>query len=195
MKRFILLSFLLSFACSPVYKIKTIYIPPVSEEGIKCAEKCEEDLHRCNEKCHKEYERCLDEATQRAEKIYKKLKQSYKERYRNYIREMNIYVFELKVWQDKYIKLKEDFEYYSKKCSLDKSWCDERDYYKRLLDDWIRRKPEKPEKPQEPSLKKLIEQQQSLCSKECGCKQMYDICFQNCGGKIIIRRICVENCE
>ncbi len=183
------------FSCSPKYEIKTIYKPPKTEEGKKCIQDCEKKLLICKKECAKGYENCLNESVKRAESIYKKELEDFKREYEIYLQEYDRYLKELSLWQDKYLRLKEDYEYYLRKCSLDKNWCDEKEYYKKLLKDWEYRKPQKPVKPQKPSYQNILKQQQNLCDKDCGCKEEYDICFQNCGGKIEIKKICVENCK
>ena len=78
---------------------------------------------------------------------------------------------------------------------MDKSWCDEKNYYSRLLNELYTQKPKEPFKPVEPSYEKILKAQQELCDKDCGCKNEYNLCFQKCGGKIEYKKICVEHCQ
>jgi hypothetical protein len=32
------------------------------------------------------------------------------------------------------------------------------------------------------------------CRIDCGCHQSYDSCYEKCGGKVIKKEICIQNC-
>ncbi len=180
-------------SCSPKYRLEKIYIPSKTDQT--CIEKCRKEKYRCEKECLKQRDRCLKDALLKAKKIYTYQKQIYREKLKRYFKQYDRYITEYKLWQDKYLRLNEDYQYYTRKCKIDKNWCNEKEYYKKLLEDWIRLKPEKPQKPKEPSFREILKQQQSLCLKDCCCNTDFDICFQSCGGKIIFKKICIENCD
>jgi len=137
----------------------------------------------------------LKNAIENSKQIYKELEKSYEKEYQQYLKRYAFYLKELEMWQNRYMRIKQDYEYYYRKCFIDKSWCDERDYYKKLLEDWGRKKPYKPYEPKKPDFEHVLNKQQNLCDKDCNCQNQYEICFQECGGKLEIKRICVENCQ
>lgn len=190
---FLLLAIAFLYSCSPKYKIEKVYIPQKADK--ECIEKCEKKREECRKECLKEKKKCLNEAIKRAKEIFKQQEKIYKERLKAYFNQYDRYLTEYRQWQEKYLRLKEDFQYYSRKCKIDKNWCDEKDYYKQLLDDWLRFKPKKPIKPEEPSFNSILEKQQSLCRYDCCCENEFDACFQSCGGKVKIKKICIENCD
>ncbi|NPA53318.1 MAG: hypothetical protein GXO21_01470 [Aquificae bacterium] len=191
---FLFLFFLL-FSCSPKYEIKTIYKPPPTKKGKECIKICEKNFVECRNQCKKSHEKCLNEALKRAEDIYKKQLEDFKKEYEIFLKEYDRYLKEFSLWQETYIRLKEEYEFYKRRCFVDKKWCDEMEYYKDLIRRWEYKKPERPVKPQKPSYQDILKQQQLLCDKDCQCKEIYDICFQNCGGRIEIKKICIENCK
>ena len=180
-------------ACSPRYKIEKIYIPP--KNNLKCVEKCKQEKYKCEKECESKKKSCLDKAIIRSKRIYTQQEKIYQKRLEVYFKQYDRYLSEYNQWRDKFLRLNEDYQYYSRKCSIDKSWCDERDYYKKILDNWIKLKPKKPIKPKEPSFNKILKEQQSLCLRDCCCNTNFDICFQSCGGKVLLKKICVENCD
>ncbi len=54
-----------------------------------------------------------------------------------------------------------------------------------------------PLKPIMPTLDILISKfkAKAECTLNCGCIDIYDNCFDNCGGKVNYEKICVENCK
>ncbi len=194
-KIFLFLIGFIFISCSPKYEVKTIYKLPETEDGKKCISQCQIQYEFCKKECNQNYQKCLNSALKRAKEIYKEAEKDYQIKFKKYYREYSLYTEAYRSWLNKYERTKSDFEYYSRKCSIDKKWCDEKNYYSRLLSELYSHKPKEPFKPQEPSFEKILQVQQSKCDKECGCKNEYDTCFQSCGGKIEYKKICVENCK
>ncbi len=183
------------FSCSPKYSIQTVYIPPSSEKGKSCVKECEEKFDRCKKDCLKFYQVCIKEAFQLAEKTYTRALKDFEKLHKLYLEKYRLYLKEKSMWEERYLKIKSDYQYYRQKCSLDKNWCDEMEFYKNLLKDIEAQMPEKPLKPKEPSFKDILKTQQDMCKKSCNCREAYNICFQNCGGRIKIKKVCIENCQ
>ncbi len=184
---------MLILSCSPRYKVEKIYIPPKGKE--KCVENCRDRLDTCLKTCDRKYESCLKEAVKQAKEIYEKQLRLYKENYKRYLSLYETYLKDIDKWLKAYKEAQINYEYYRKKCVVDKSFCSEKEVYKRILEKLKEIKPEKPSKPEKPVYSDILETQKRLCDKSCQCRENFDICFQSYGGKILIKRICVENCE
>lgn len=184
------------YSCSPRYEIAYIYNPPSTEEGKKCVEKCKIERIKCNNICAKKRNRCYKEAIEVGKKIYKLKLEEYKVEYKDYLEKYRDYRNELWNWESRKRELENNYLYFSSLCATEKRFCSEKDFYYRLLREWEYKEPIKPEKPSKPNLSKIIEEQkQKLCRLNCNCTEEFNICFQNCGGKLEIKRICVEYCE
>ncbi len=195
MIRFLFLIGIFIFACSPRYEVKTIYELPETKEGKECVNQCQVQYEFCKKECNQNYQKCLDEAVKRAKEIYREAERDYQKRFQKYYKEYSKYTEAYRTWLQKYERTKSDYDYYSRKCAVDKDWCDEKNFYGRLLNELYTQKPKEPFKPVEPEFEKILKAQQELCDKDCGCKNEYNLCFQKCGGKIEYKKICVENCN
>jgi hypothetical protein len=186
---------LLIISCSPKYELRTVYKLPETEKGKECVNQCQTQFEFCKNECDKNYQTCLNIAVKRAKEIYKQAQKDYEIRFKRYYREYSKYTDAYRSWLQKYERTKSDYEYYSRKCAVDKEWCDEKNFYRRMLNELYSQKPKEPFKPAEPSFEKILKAQQELCDKDCGCRDEYNLCFQQCGGKIEFKKICVEHCD
>ena len=173
-----------------------IYHPPDTEEGKKCIEKCKLERDRCNNICAKKKRKCYEEAIKVGKNIYELKLKEYEIEYKNYLERYRSYKDELWEWERRRNELDNNYLYFSHLCATEKRFCSEKDFYLKLLRNLEYRRPIAPTRPVKPDLSRIIEEQKrKLCKLNCNCSEEFNICFQNCGGEIEIKKICVEHCE
>ena len=183
-------------SCSPKYEVVYIYHPPETTEGRKCIEECKIKKINCNKRCNKERNICYKEAINLAKKIYEEKLREYNIEYKNYLEMYKNYKRELWEWKKRKSELESNYDYFARICSVEKKFCPEKEFYFKLLAKQNVDKPIEPEKPVKPNISKIIEKKKrKLCNLNCNCTDEFNICFQNCGGEIEIKKICVENCD
>ncbi|WP_457642467.1 hypothetical protein [Persephonella sp.] len=194
MKKILVIFILLLVSCSPKYRVIKEYSPLPNTE---CLDKCVKNFNKCQYTCNDKYIHCLNNAISKAEKIYQKLSAEYEKRYEKYLREYRFYEKRLKNYRENINKYVEMLKIYEKFCLKykDPEACSMKKILKKEIKKLSTKKPEKPEKPIKITLEKVIEDQQSYCNKNCGCHEIFDACYQACGGNIEIKKICVENCD
>ncbi len=195
---FTLLLFVLFFlGCSPRYVIKNEYVSPKNINSKSCVDKCLIGKNKCQKNCEKNYNNCLSLAFDRAKRVENIEYRKYKNRYVKYINQLDKYNYNMMIWQNSYSQNSKDLHYFYKSCKkyADKYACERYMEIKKTVDDLLQNKPQKPISPQKPSFNQILLNQQNMCQRDCGCQSDYDNCFVNCGGKIILHKICVENCN
>lgn len=182
------------FACSPKYKVEKIYHPPKDKA---CLDKCQQDFIKCENICTTNYKKCLKESIDRANKIYSKLRKEYEENLKNYYEAYRNYQKQFEIYQNLISSKQEQLKFYEKICSKykDKDACYRRDMLRREIENLKRKKPIMPKKPIEVSYEDILKKERNICTCDCGCKELYDACYQSCGGYVEIKKICVENCD
>jgi len=188
------LIFFFILSCSPKYKIVKEYIP--SNEHY-CIDSCKEKLLSCKKECFKNYNRCLEQSLHRAKKLHDKLSDEYRTLLAEYEKRYRQYLDELKLYNLKLQSKKEDLKFYEKICKQykDKEACFKTRQLKKEIKKYVYRKPTPPRKPVYISFKELLKEERKQCSCDCGCEKLYDTCFESCGGRILIKKICIENCD
>ncbi len=197
-KWFVSIFFMLVFVgCGPKYIVKNSYISPSNQSEKKCVSRCEEYLSDCRINCEINYNNCISSAFDRAKKIDKITEENYRKKYNKYLRKLDRYNYQMADWQNEYDKNNRDLKYFRDKCinNKDKYACDRENDLRYEINTILRHKPYKPKHPQRLSFHDILLQQQNMCQKNCGCQSDYNVCFTSCGGKIISRKICIENCD
>ncbi|WP_457638655.1 hypothetical protein [Persephonella sp.] len=188
--------FLLVFlaSCSPKYKIEKVYYPP---EDRVCVEKCDKDYTECTAKCLEKHKECLKDSADRAEKIYRKLRDEYERLLSRYYRNYDLYTREMEIYEKNLSSLRKELKFYSRLCSQykDKEACSRREKTRKKLKHLEANRPQPPEKPRQVNFEEILEKERKACSCDCGCRDIYDACYQSCGGKVEIKKVCVENCD
>ncbi len=189
-----LFSLIIFTSCSPKYKIEKIYHPPTDKI---CLEKCSTDYQRCQNICQKNYSDCLEKSIERAERIYSQLKREYKIKMEEYYKNYDLYLQKSENYRKQLKALKDDYKFYERLCSQykDKESCQKKDKVKKYIKQLEVNRPVPPEKPPEVGFSSVLESERKACSCDCGCKEIYDACYQSCGGKVEIKKICVEHCD
>ncbi|WP_457625948.1 hypothetical protein [Persephonella sp.] len=188
----VILLFILS--CSPKYRIEKIYHPPTDRE---CVNKCQKEFEQCGNTCQKNYNDCLKESINKAKKIYSLIEKDYNLKLNKYYREYELYQKRLNDYKKEIQQLKDDYRFYEKICAKykDKEACYKKEKIKKQIKYYQSNKPSPPVKPPEVSFENILKKEREICSCDCGCKEIYDACYQSCGGRVEIQRICVENCD
>lgn len=199
MFRWLVISFSILFlvGCAPTYKVQKHYIFPNDNASKKCLDNCRIKKDICKRDCETNYKKCLDSAYEKAQDIYSLSDMEYQRKYNEYRNDFNRYYISLSVWQRSYDQSYKDFIYFSKQCKKfkQKYACKrkiELDYTLRRL---LETKPKEPTKPTRSSFEEILSKQQLYCKNNCECDDEYDICFNGCGGKIVVEKICIENCK
>ncbi|AAC06867.1 hypothetical protein [Aquifex aeolicus] len=190
----IVLLALLLLSCSPKYKIVKEYVLP---QNTLCVQDCKEKFLECKKACFESYNACLKESVERARKVYLSLLKDYERKSREYEKAYENYLKELRTYRETLYRIKEDLKFYERICSAykDKEACDKKEWLKKRIRFYERRKPLPPQKPTMPSYEILLKREREACSCECGCEKLYDACFESCRGKVRIKKVCVENCD
>lgn len=185
---------ILVFSCSPKYKVEKIYHP---SQDKNCLKRCDDEYIKCQSDCKKNYSVCIENSLSRAQKIYSQIAKEYEKRFNEYSKSYEIYLKQLENHKKMLTSLKGDYKFFSRMCSQykDKEACRKKDQLKKKIKYLENNQPNAPVKPSEPSFEKILKKERQVCSCDCGCKELYDACYQSCGGSIEIKKICVENCD
>ncbi len=192
------LGFIVLFAgCAPQYAIRNQYIPPANLKSKSCLKDCNYQKQVCKQKCSDDYSDCLSYAYERAKQIQIISDKSYKKRYHRYQKRLSNYNLELFDWQNRYDTNYSDWRYFNDKCSKngDRYACDREEDLRILIKQLRRNRPREPREPRYATFNEILAQEQSKCSKNCGCDNIYNSCFVGCGGEIVPHKICIRNCD
>ncbi len=181
--RYILLMLLLLFftACTPKYKTLYSYKEPKTPQTQMCVKSCKEKLATCRALCKSNFEICTKEAEKIGKRNYEKKLQNYYKALEEYTRRVEMYNLERELfWYD-------DFYYYRRGYGVYSP------FGARLIlgpsPSYSIPKPVKPTLQQE-----IMNAQLKHCRIDCKCLSAYDDCFKSCGGEVIEKKICIENC-
>jgi len=177
---FIVLIFVLS-ACSPKYKIIKEYHAPKNAQA--CLNSCQFDLDQCKKNCQIKFNTCKKKADEVAQSRYRKKLDLYHRELESYANAVQRYNFDM---QFEYALYNDPFYYgrspfYHRGFFYDPFWYSPRYYM--------------PPRPRKPSLEReKLKAEEQMCDLDCDCGKKYDLCFSGCGGEILNKKVCVENC-
>jgi len=184
-------------ACSAQYEVKKTY--DFSNTDKSCINSCELSEKQCNISCQDGYNRCLLDANNNAKELFKEYDKRYKSELYIYLKLKKRYDKQYYIWLKEYKNIEYDYNYYSEKCSISKDKnsyeCKKKDYFNAKLQRELSLKPTEPIKIKRVRLSDLVVQEQSSCTLNCGCADVYDRCFSKCGGKITYQKFCISNCD
>lgn len=188
---------LLLVGCGPRYVIKNQYIPPTHNISPKCLDNCALVRQTCQVQCQQNYQFCLDDAYAKSKAILIQEESAYNVAYSHYMLDFSHFQHQMRSWERDYYDYSRDLSYFQGRCESgkDASACQRRDQLRNHLNYMKRDRPREPWVPQKPSFEQILVNQQSFCTTNCGCEQVYDNCFVGCGGTVIPHKICVENCD
>jgi len=183
-------SILFLSACSPKYKVVKEYHPPKLSQDTQvsvCLGLCENKKTACASQCEATFSECKVNAHRVAKKRYAVKMQKYTAQLEAYVDEMNMNHFDIHFQPMGYY----GYPFYS--LHYDRSlgygyanklfWYDPMPYYSYAP------KPAKPSLAQE-----KLKAEAELCELDCGCTQSFDSCYRGCGGEVVSKKICIENC-
>lgn len=186
---------LLCSACAPRYETQTIYQYPDNYRP-QCFKNCKNNLFQCEKKTLNIYNKCMNEANRRSKDIFNYEMKKYKANLNNYLAKEKLYQSQKKSYQAKFDDLKTDEKYFSEKCNqTDKFACEKLVNIKHALDKLSSPLSPIKNKPEAPSFNEIIKIQSQYCHQTNICQQEYNACFTSCGGKVIYKQVCVENCD
>ncbi|NPA57940.1 MAG: hypothetical protein GXN94_01470 [Aquificae bacterium] len=190
---FLLTVFLIS-ACSPKYRTEKVYYPPPDKS---CVERCIKDRLKCQSDCQDRYNRCLKQSVLRAERIYRQVEDQYEKELKRYYREYDLYLKKKGYAESQLKRLRQELDFYRRICSRykDREACDRKKQLEKRLRYIKNKKLKPPAKPRKVSFDEILKQERKACTCDCGCKEIYDACYQSCGGKVEVRKVCIENCD
>lgn len=183
--------------CSPRYVTQNQYIPVDGNSFSQCIYQIEEEKKLCDENCRLDYQICLDDGYQKAHKIYEKRMFQFNSAYDNYLYEAHRYRRNQIEFDRQYRHIEKDYNYFSKECNTKKDGftCKRRNDLENNLIKMRKGRIREPREPRKPIFNSILRAQQNYCKSDCGCQNNYDRGYQNCGGQVIMHRICVENCD
>jgi len=185
-------------ACGrPQYVVRYQYLPPQSPEARSCLKDCERRFERCKEECLKKQNECRRQARSQAEKLYRRSLKTYQEELNLYRKRYRLYHQELVAWNDSFRRLYEDYLFFKKNCQKERDDYACRRYreIRKHLDALETQRPLRPKEPKAPDLEKIMKGLLSSCLEDCGCQEKYNYCFLSCGGKLLPKKFCLENCQ
>ena len=168
-------------ACTPKYKTVYTYVKPHDPKTVTCIQKCKANLDTCRKVCKANFDLCAQKAKVHAKQIYEKKLQNYYKALEQYTRDLERYHLESELfWYDDYYYYRNGIGFYGPFAPA--IIIRPRPYY-------TSQRPVKPSLEQE-----ILRTQLKECRIDCHCLQSYDDCYQACGGKIIEKKVCVQNC-
>ena len=181
---------LMMSACSPKYKTIKEYHAPRSNDSATstaCLQTCQSARQACNTTCETTFKTCKIKANQVAQERYEAKIQHYTQQLERYVNEMQLNNFNAYFYDFDY----HGYPYYRSRYGLGYGgfhhsliWYDPMPFYNYAP------------KPRKPSLKvEQLKAQEEFCDADCGCTQTYDNCYIGCGGEILNKKICIENCS
>jgi len=178
-----LTAFLLLFfsGCSPKYKVVKEYHSQNINKS--CINGCQMKLNECKQNCQAKFSTCKIEADKVAMQNYNQKMEAYHKALENYADAVQRYNLDMEL----------EFAFY------DDPFCYGRSpfYHRPFFYDPFWRTPSYylPPRPKKPSLEQeKLKVEAKMCDLDCDCGKKYDLCFSGCGGEIVNRKICIENC-
>lgn len=176
-------------ACSPKYKVVKEYHPPKivnSSDASICIGLCESKRNACQQKCKNAFSSCQVKAHRIAKQRYAVKIQKYTSQLENYVNEMQINNLDMRLYHFDYY----GYPYYHPRYGRGYSgygsslfWYDPMPYHSYAT------------RPQKPSLEQeKLKAEAEVCNLDCGCTQSFDNCYIGCGGQVVSKKICIENC-
>ncbi len=184
-------------SCGPVYKIGYDYHPPQTTSGLQCIRGCQSQLNQCNSRCSARFNQCSIKAENQAKRNLPRLLIAYPQQLKLWQNSRDQYLSDLDWYEFRHDMAQSRRDFYLENCyrnSKKKSECGSRfSYHHNFLSD------DKPSfnipRPVKPTLVSEAAKIRKLsCSKDCGCKSNYRLCYTSCGGVVSSKKICVKNC-
>jgi hypothetical protein len=183
----LVLSMLFFTACSPKYKVVKEYHPPKitnSSEATICIGLCESKRTVCKTKCEEAFGSCKVKAHRIAKERYATKMQKYTAQLESYVNSIQPYNYDMRFYHFDYYGYPFYYPRYGYGGFANSLfWYDPMPYYSYAP------KPKKPSLEQE-----KLKAEAEFCDLDCGCSQKFDTCYIGCGGQVVSKKLCIENC-
>ena len=187
--RYMILIFWIVFlsACSPKYKTVKEYMAPkvANENSSVCLGLCQNKKSSCKSKCKRAFDSCKIKAHKTADKRYKEKMDGYVKALEDYAQRAQQNDFDLNFAYIGPI----GYPYYNRSPYYrDRFFMDSMFWYEPRFN-YLGAKPKKPSLEAE-----TLKAESEICDLDCGCSDGFDECFIGCGGSILNKKVCIENC-
>jgi hypothetical protein len=186
--------------CGPKYKLVKQRQAPLNSQMVSaCMQECRIQNNSCTNNCSSELKDCLNEQKQKAVADWPGKLELHNSQMQTYYAEKSLYDQHEANVNARRSSLMNTFNTYKYKCQNAvfnrASYCGKAEAARLQLLSALTDNAQEPKKPKKLSLQKLTSEYQQVCSRDCGCEQSFDTCFESCGGTIQTKRICVSGCE
>ena len=187
------ISMLFLSACSPKYKVvKEYHAPKVSQNADTsvCLGNCETQRNACKSKCDAALSSCKMKAHRVALERYEAKMQRYTQKLESYVNQMDMNQIRMSFFYARpygspfYGRGYGYHPYGGFANSL--FWYDPMPFY------GYGTYGPKPRKPSLAKEQRLAEAE--FCDGDCACTQKFDNCYIGCGGEVLSKKVCIENC-
>jgi len=187
--RYMILIFMIVFlsACSPKYKVVKEYVAPKISNGNSsvCLGLCQSKKSSCKSSCKRAFDSCKPKALKVANKRYEQKMKEYIKALEDYANQAQRNDFDLNF---AYIGPIGRPYYYDSPYYRDHFFMDRMFWYEPRYN-YLGPKPKKPTLEAE-----KLKAEGEICDLDCGCSDGYDECFMGCGGSVLNKKVCIENC-
>ena len=199
----ILILFGLITACGPVMKSVTDYTPPLTDSGMRCIEKANEERDYCSALNQTHLQQCIERAAIDADRDYAHAKDLYTKGLEDHIRNLDIYEDLYADYEETKRLILRDGELEYVQCSGDVNLEKIKQFpqCETLLARSSKRakdldEPRSPIKPRAPNRANIFSRLKNICAdKMTDCDFPYNQSYRACGGAITHRQVCIENCD
>ncbi len=173
-------SIILFGGCAPKYRTAYTYIEPRNPQIQSCIEGCEAKRAACRERCEKAFKTCRKNAEAIGRRNYEQKLQDYYRKLEAYTAQLRRYELERDLFYGRGFYYGDGFGYRGP-------------FYGPV---WWGPSPALTlPRPVKPNLQnEILQAELKHCRVDCGCTEKFDTCFEGCGGKIIRKKVCIENC-
>jgi hypothetical protein len=178
-------------ACSPKYKIVKEYHPPkISQDATNtsiCLGNCEVKRTACKHACESAFQSCQVKAHRIANQRYAQKMQAYTAKLERYVDEVQMNNLNMQFYHFDYY----GYPFYRPRYGYGPygGYANSLFWYDPMPIYHYAPKPIKPSLEQE-----KLKAEAEFCDLDCGCTQKFDDCYIGCGGEVVSKKVCIENC-
>ncbi len=166
--------------CAPKYRTTYTYIEPQNPQIKRCIATCEAGRDACRKACATRFKACRKEAEAIGKKNYEQKLQAYYRNLEAYTAQLRRYELERDLYYDNGFYYGGGYGYWGP-------------FYSPFF--WEPSPALTLPRPVKPNLQdEILQAELKHCRVDCGCTEKFDTCYEGCGGKIIRKKVCIENC-
>ena len=190
-------------ACGPRMQTVTDYMPPVTDSGMRCVARANQDRAACDSGNRIAMEQCTERAAVDADQAFNHAKNTYTKQLESYIRANEHYDHEYEHYLNQKNLLIRDGELDYIRCSDDVKMENVNQFpkCKKFLKKANKRadklrQPRSPIKPYPPNRNAIFNRFRSSCNNaDSNCELAFNQSYRSCGGTVSTRQVCVSNCK